>query len=767
MVKLFNCAIYRFINCKGDWNEEEFHVGFEGELPLNEVNPRTLMARYLGRLVILEGIVTRCSLVRPKVRKSVHYCDKTKAFHFREYTDNTMIGNDPITTSVYPQKDQDNNPLETEYGFCKYVDFQTISMQEMPEKAPTGQLPRSVDVVLHGDLVDLCKPGDRVKLVGVYRSLGGLSQQNSNPSFRTIVIANNVQPIVKSIYQRPVSDKDIETIKKISKRKNIFEILAESIAPSIYGSSMLKKAVLLQLLGGEEKNLENGTHIRGDINLLLVGDPSTAKSQMLRFVLKMAPLAIATTGRGSSGVGLTAAVVADKDTGDRRLEAGAMVLADRGIVCIDEFDKMTDIDRVTIHEVMEQQTVTIAKAGIHTTLNARCSVLAAANPQFGQYDNRLSPAANTAMPDSLMSRFDLVFILLDEISARRDRILAEHVLGLHSLRLEDCDDAAAHQDDGDQAANADDDDTPWEKFATVDLSTIGSSSTRKRLLKIDFLKKYIHYAKTRIHPELTEEACDLIGEKYVEFRERANQLIEEKSTRVFPVTPRTLESMIRLATAFAKARLSPRVEKKDATEAVALTNYSIFREVKEEASKKSRKSMGKTVKKPKVDSDSDTASDDNSDDDDASDVGEILPARTTRRTAKKQTSMTTSDGDLSFMVDKNITSKTNTDGNNLSTIFSAPSTQKSSVASMPASQPEPPQQKKGVSQQRLNTFMKLVSEARGASNTGSDKHSVNEIRDAVKEKDPSFEEEEIDLCLQKMEERNICLLVGDDLYFMG
>eukprot|EP00051_Salpingoeca_urceolata_P035650 m.30792 g.30792 ORF g.30792 m.30792 type:complete len:944 (+) comp9555_c0_seq1:108-2939(+) len=640
-----------------------FFAGFEGSFGANQVTPRGLSARLLGQMVCLEGIVSKCSLIHPKVVKSVHYCPETEQSTERTYRDATSIDGMP-TVGVYPKEDDAGNKLVTEFGLSIYKNHQTLTVQEMPERAPTGQLPRSVDIILDDDLVDATKPGDRVQIVGIYRSLASKKQGSTSGVFKTVVIANNVRILDKEALMPEITAADIAQFKKLAKQfeekdqsleqahtrrrekkdkkkkrkkkqggddggddddlddvgfdgdyyshegyDGMFKMLARSLAPSIYGNEEIKQGMLCLLLGGQERNLDHGGHIRGDINVLLVGDPSCGKSQMLRFVQNTAPHCITTTGRGSSGVGLTAAVTTDRDTGERRLEAGAMVLGDRGIVCIDEFDKMSDLDRVSIHEVMEQQTVTIAKAGIHTSLNARCSVLAAANPVYGQYNPFQTPMDNIGLPDSLLSRFDLLFILLDKMDPKEDQKLAGHVLRSHMWRKPgEVDNQVLHVDtSADTSATAQDDHDPNKETPVFAAHTIHNRS-RAATLHMDFVKKYLYYAKSlpeQTPTTLTMSAAEYIKQSYWNLRDKQSKV------KTLPVTPRTLESIIRLATAHARSRLSNKVEEKDAHAAMSLMEFAYFNEDKyqKRPSKRSRRA--------------DTAGDDSDDDDsDGGDDGE-------------------------------------------------------------------------------------------------------------------------------------------------
>ncbi|XP_052179332.1 DNA replication licensing factor MCM3 homolog 2 isoform X1 [Diospyros lotus] len=576
---------------------EQVLVGFEGPFVSRRVTPRDLLSSFIGSMVCVEGIVTKCSLVRPKVVKSVHFCPETSKFTTREYRDITSNMGLP-TGSVYPTRDDEGHLLVTEYGLCKYKDHQTLSMQEVPENSAPGQLPRTVDVIVEDDLVDSCKPGDRVAIVGIYKAIPGKTKGSMNGVFRTVLIANNVSLLNKEANAPIYTPEDINKIKKVSLRNDTYDLLANSLAPSIHGHLWIKKAVILLLLGGTEKNLKNGTHLRGDINMMMVGDPSVAKSQLLRAIMNIAPLAISTTGRGSSGVGLTAAVTSDQETGERRLEAGAMVLADRGVVCIDEFDKMNDQDRVAIHEVMEQQTVTIAKAGIHASLNARCSVIAAANPIYGTYDRSLTPTKNIGLPDSLLSRFDLLFIVLDQMDPDIDRQISEHVLRMHRFRSP-IDGGAA--DGSSRYGREEEADVGSSIYVKYNRTLHGSRNRKHDTLTIKFLKKYIHYAKHRIQPELTDEASDCIATAYAELRDASSNAKTGGGT--LPITARTLETIIRLSTAHAKLKLSRQVLKSDVEAALKVLNFAIYHKELTEMDEREQERERELERKRKADHD--------------------------------------------------------------------------------------------------------------------------------------------------------------------
>jgi DNA replication licensing factor MCM3 len=586
---------------KVDYRSRAVHAGFEG--PVGRVlSPRELYARHLNTMVALEGIVTRQSTNRPRVLETVHYCPETNKFTKKEFRDQLtpMIDSSHLpTVNVMPKTDMEGHALRTELGLCTFMDSQCAVLQEAPERAPTGQLPRNVEVRFDDDLVDAVKPGDRVLLVGVYMPYTTADSK----SFQSIVLVNHVVSTQAFTFlTRPLPALE-ERLTRFARKcleqqgpSGVLDTLSKAVAPTIYGMTPAKQAILLMMVGGVER-MSHHSHVRGDINVLLVGEPSTAKSQLLRFVLGVAPLALSTTGKGSSGVGLTAAVVTDSYTGERSLSAGAMVLADRGILCIDEFDKMGAQDRVAMHEAMEQQTVTIAKAGIHASLNARCSVLAAANPIYGFYSVQHRLAFNVGLPESLLSRFDLTFIILDQHSSDYNRRIGYHILRNHmtseAVRTDEVESrtvvdsvetstsTTTARQDGLRRGVGDVDD---EQHAAGTGGGNGSSgggegrldlrmttnSTGESIVSIDFLRAYLQMAK-RGSPLLTEASRDLVCQHYVQLR--AEQ--QDGGRDGFFITPRTLDAIVRLSTAHAKLRLSPTVEEVDVTAAMALLRASV------------------------------------------------------------------------------------------------------------------------------------------------------------------------------------------------
>ncbi len=407
---------------------------------------------------------------------------------------------------------------------CVYEDFQRLVLQERPEDVPAGQIPRSIEVDVRGSLVDVARPGDRVTVVGILKLRRPSSVRKYPSIYDAYIDANNIVVSQRVLEEIEISEDDERKIRELSKDPLIRRKIVASIAPGIYGMWDIKEAIALLLFGGVPKMLPDGTRIRGDIHVLIIGDPGTAKSQLLQYVAKIAPRAVYTTGKGSTAAGLTAAVVKDK-SGEYYLEAGALVLADGGVACIDEIDKMDDKDRVAIHEAMEQQTVSIAKAGIVARLNARASVLAAGNPKYGRYLPNRSLADNVNLPPTILSRFDLIFVIRDTPSPERDRMLARYITVVH-----------------------------------------GEPSDVRPFIPTDLLRKYIAYARKNVRPRLTEEAKKLIEDFFVEMRRKSL----ENPEAPIAITARQLEALIRLAEAHAKMALKSEVTAEDAAEAIRL-----------------------------------------------------------------------------------------------------------------------------------------------------------------------------------------------------
>ncbi|MDH5791373.1 MAG: minichromosome maintenance protein MCM, partial [Candidatus Bathyarchaeota archaeon] len=493
--------------------------GLPGETPLRRIG-----AEHIGRLVLVNGIIVRATAVLPLLIRSAYRCMSCGEMILLEQTDQ-FLRTPSECTSCNRRRGFELVPKES-----VFIDSQRLTIQERPEELPPGQLPRQINVELRDDIVDTARPGDRASLTGF---LGLLRRQGRGGILRVfdfVLEANNIDVSGREMELLEITPEDEEEIRELASDPWVHRRILQSIAPSIYGLDHIKEAIMYLIFSGVTKELPD-VRIRGDINILLVGDPGTGKSQLLQYAARVAPRGLYTAGRGSTAAGLTAAVVKEGGTGNFILEAGALVLGDKGICCIDEMDKMREEDRVAIHPAMEQQIVSIAKGGIVATLNARTSILAAANPTLGRYNPYQTIAQNISLPVTILSRFDLIFVLRDLPETEKDVRMAEHILGLH------------------RAAG-----TPVTTPITIDL-----------------LRKYISYSK-RINPVITEEVVNSFKDFYIKMRTAS---LEGGEASAISITARQLESLVRLAEARAKAHLREEVTVEDAEAVIALMQRSL------------------------------------------------------------------------------------------------------------------------------------------------------------------------------------------------
>lgn len=502
--------------------DEDFTVRFTNMPEEDFVLLKNLRSKHLGKFIPIEGMIKRASQVKPEVVSAVFEC--------------TQCGD-------RYEKEQDSSKLKSPYkcecGSRKFevvekimTDTQNIVLEENPESREGSEQPSTISVRLEGDLVDpdfqrKVVPGNVAEITGVLRER---PFKKNSKKYDIYMEANYLEPTQQEFEQLELTEEEIEEIEEMAEDPAIFERIINSIAPSIYGHDRIKEAIALQMFGGVRKTREDGVKSRGDIHILLIGEPGTGKSQLLKFSGELAPKGRYVVGKSSTGAGLTAAVVRDENTGEFSLEAGAVVLANKGLAAIDEIDKMSTEDRSSLHEAMEQQQISVSKANIQATLNAQTSILAAGNPKLGRFDPYEPIPEQINIGDTLLSRFDFIFPVMDEPDRERDTELASTILANHR--------------------------EPEETDAEI--------SQEK-------LRKYVAYAKKNYRPNLTQEAAQKIQEFYVNMR---NDNQDEEGGTV-PITARQLEAMIRIAEASARAHLKEEVEEEDAERAIDLLTYCL------------------------------------------------------------------------------------------------------------------------------------------------------------------------------------------------